>query len=494
MNRKKRFSKGQISAIRATGITKVVTWQTFHDFFGADGRLLDSVDDAVLIFQGRFDGDELGIHRIILDRPITIVGDYKILEAVFREIAIDIVSGDVTIDGLGLKASSYLGDLIRVQTSGVTLCNMRIEYRCGEESSDAISIHGEETISDVIVRNNRIVFVSHVPDDTHHATAINMDNAKDLVVEHNTIRVSIPALFAKNIRRDYFMMGLNAINALRICEAESVTVTGNSVRVMVNGSGKKYISCHVIFVAGSNAIRIEDNAITLKDTHTPQGSIIAICGVLCGYSRGVQFIRNRFDLATRGGVSTGGAMQGINHTDCNETEIRENTFYCNSRGPVSAIFLTSMKGGRSDVSIVKNTIQVSGYAKDESPFALVSGVEIQNTVASVLNNSILVSNKNKEYRSGFPVVGVGYVQRLGGSVSFDVQGNTIRTNGEYTVFTENSNVQNVNVTGNHLTAAKRTGDDSVSVRTAESVLIENAGRRRSETNQRHMPWLKKIHR
>ena len=80
------------------------------------------------------------------------------------------------------------------------------------------------------------------------------------------------------------MMGLNAINALRIREAESVTVMGNAFRVMVNGSGKKYISSHVIYIAGSDTVRIKRNSITLKDTHTPEGSVIAICGIQCGYS------------------------------------------------------------------------------------------------------------------------------------------------------------------------------------------------------------------
>ena len=181
-------------------------------------------------------------------------------------------------------------------------------------------------------------------------------------------------------------------------------------------------------------------------------------------------------------------MQGINHTDCSGTEIRGNTFYCNSRGPVSALFLTSMKGLVSDISVVGNSIEVSGYAKDDSPFALVSGIEVQNSTASITGNTILVSNKNKEDNSGFPVVGVGYVQRLAGQVSFSVQGNTIRTNGEYTVYTISDNVREVTVKGNSLTAAKRSGDDSVKVKAEEVTIAENTKPKRSDIIRR--PWAK----
>ena len=479
MAKGKRFSKNQISAIRATGIADVVTWYNFNDYFDADGKLQNTEAGTALIFQGKFDGDELGIHRITIDREISIIGDYKVREAVFKNIAIEIESGNVAVDGLTMKANVPLGDLIGVRRSGVSICNMRIDYRCGNESSTAVNIHGEETVRDVIVKNNKITFVSHVPDDKHHATAINMVNAKELLIDHNKIKVSIPALFAKNISMEYFMMGLNSVNALRIRETESAVITDNTLRVMVNGSSKKYISCHSIYIAGSEDLLIKGNSITLKDTHTPQGRIIAICGVQCGYSKKVRFIENRFDLATRGGVSKGGALHGINHTDSTETEIRKNTFYCNSRGPVSALFLTCMSGKMSDVSVVGNSIEVSGYAEDDSPYALVSGVEVQNTTASISDNTIIVSNKNKEHSSQFPVVGVGYVQRLAGEVSFRVQGNTIRTNGEYTVYTVCPNVRNAVVTDNHLKAARRKGNDSVKVQTAESSRVENSGRRRA---------------
>ena len=479
MAKGKRFSKNQISAIRATGIADVVTWYNFRDYFDADGRLQNTEAGTALIFQGKFDGDELGLHRIILDREISIIGDYKVREAVFKNIAIEIESSNVIVDGLTMKATVPLGDLIGVRKSGVSICNMKIEYHCGNDSSTAINIHGKEPLHDVIVKNNKITFVSHVPDDKHHATAINMVNAKDLLIDHNRIKVSIPALFAKNISMEYFMMGLNSVNALRIRETGSSVISNNALRVMVNGSSKRYISCHSIYIAGSEDILIKGNSITLKDTHTPLGKIIAICGIQCGYSKKIRFIENRFDLSTRGGISTGGALHGINHTDSVQTEIRKNTFFCNSRGPVSALFLTCMSGGKSDVLVVENSIEVSGFAKDESPYALVSGVEVQNTTASIFENTIIVSNKNKEYHAGFPVIGVGYVQRLAGEVSFSVQGNTIRTNGEYTVFTNNANVQDVTVTGNHLTAAKRKGDDSVSVETAKTSFIDNSKRRRA---------------
>ena len=470
---KKRFSASQISAIRVTGIARVVTWQNFREFFGADGRLLDSVKDSALILQGKFDGDELGVRRIIFDRPITIVGDFKVQEAVLKEMAMEIVSGGVTVDGLTMKASMPLGDLIGIRASGVSVCNMKIEYHCGEESSNAINISGEETISDVVVRNNKIDFVSHVPDDKHHATAINMDNAKDLVVDRNRIRVSIPALFSKTHSREYFMMGLSSVNAIRICETGFTLVTDNTIRVKVNGIGDRYITCHALYIAGSEAILISGNSITLKDNLTSPGDIIAICGIQCGYSKDIRFMENRFDLSTRGGKSMNGSLHAINHTDCVGTEIKRNTFYCNSHGPVSALFLTCMMGKRSDVSIVGNSIEVSGYSADESPYALVSGVEMQNTVASVRENRIIVSNKNKAYSPDLPVVGVGYLQRLAGEVSFVVRDNVIRTNGEYTVFTCNTNVRKVIVKGNRLTAAKRRGDDSVCVDSAKGFVVEN---------------------
>lgn len=139
--------------------------------------------------------------------------------------------------------------------------------------------------------------------------------------------------------------------------------------------------------------------------------------------------------------------------------------------------------GRTDIQtlIINNGITSIGTSAFSGCTNL-SSVTLANTVTAISNSAFYGCSGITEIE--LPPA----IERLAGQVSFSVQGNTIRTNGEYTVYTISDNVREVTVKGNSLTAAKRSGDDSVKVKAEEVTIAENTKPKRSDIIRR--PWAK----
>ena len=87
--------------------------------------------------------------------------------------------------------------------------------------------------------------------------------------------------------------------------------------------------------------------------------------------------------------------------------------------------------GATEITVENNWINVTGFA-GPADFALVSGMEFQDTVAKAYNNTIYVQNVN-EYNDNNNIAGITYVQSTSGNHKFDIQNNTIYSEGKYAV-------------------------------------------------------------
>ena len=211
----------------STGLSEIVTNDTFYSYFDENGFLKDSITAKELTFKGTFSNVS---DYIILNKAITIKGD----NALLNNIAFVIDSEDVELNGLNLDCTGSLGNLISVGASNVNLYNLNMKYIVDNEMANVISVSAKGTLTDVNIVNNTIYFESHIETDEDLTTAINLDDVEDVLVDNNEINVSFPGLYVGTYDYTYFMMGLCYVNPVSVYEARGVNLNNNKLDVEVN--------------------------------------------------------------------------------------------------------------------------------------------------------------------------------------------------------------------------------------------------------------------
>uniref|UniRef100_UPI003864408C hypothetical protein n=1 Tax=Methanobrevibacter sp. TaxID=66852 RepID=UPI003864408C len=434
----------------------VVTQDNFFEFFDEDGFLLDTVEFDELIFSGEF-SDLLPDKYIIITSPIKITGD----NAVLNNMGISIMAHDVKLDQLTFIADDFVvdegiaGGLIGADddSDGVELTNLNVSFTTGAEMGVAIDIK----CNDAKILNNTIFFESHVTDDALVSVALQIVDTENVLVDGNNITTKLPCVYVNNYDPDYYMMGSNNVNPVRLKDCDNLVFTNNVINSTTNDYSADYPTIQSIYIIGCSDSLVDHNDIYMIDEMTPAGMDNYLYGINFGHNTNVTFSYNNFIMSTSGGKVAAGtayAFQGVE----SEVIIKGNNITSISNGPNLGIYVASMFGGDSKLVIVDNFINVTGYADASHNWALVSGIEIQNGDAQIYNNTIYTYNAN-EYDDGAYMYGISYAQWMYGDRSFDIQNNTVYTEGKYTISVINAT--SLNVKGNTLYAHDLYGDDSI---------------------------------
>ncbi|MBE6500104.1 MAG: hypothetical protein E7Z80_06145, partial [Methanobrevibacter thaueri] len=444
-------------------LTNIVTQDTFNQYFDDDGILKDTITFDELIFNGTFTGVS---DYIIINRPITIKG----YNAELKNIGIMITSEDVELNNLTLTATSSIGDLIYVDQSDVSLYNLNISYIIGDEMGNAINVKSNSNISNINLINNTIYFENHVTSDEDLVTGINFENVGNSILDNNKITASYPGLFVETYDWDYFMMGLCYVNPIRIYKSNSINFTNNNVNVSINSFSAGFPTIQELYIAGSNDILFKGNNFTMKDTITPQGTGVYLYAIECGFSNEISFIENNFDISTTGGKSGSGSAYALQIVS-SEALIMDNNITCDSNGPNLGIYSPYGFGPAKELIVKNNFLNITGYAEGNDDFALISGIEVQTGYATIYNNTIYSFNKGP-YGDKYPVSAISAVQYSAPTLSFDVQGNKVFTNGKYAVDILYTTEKTI-VTDNYLIANTLTGDDAVYIKSGSANTVKN---------------------
>ena len=444
----------------AADLTNIVTQDNFYTFFDESGILRDDVPFEELIFQGEF--SDLAAGYVIITKPVTITGD----NAVLNNMGFVISSENVALDNLTLIATTPLGDLISVTESSVGLTNLTISYIVNEDgSSNAINVKGTDTITDVHVLDCDIYFECHITKDNYVVTAINFDDVEDVYVDGCDIVANMPSLTVGSYDYTYFMMGLCAVNPIRVYEAYGAELTNNNIDVIVNSYDSSYPTVQALYIVGSDDVLVKGNNFTMVDDLTPAGTAIYLYAVECGFSEGIEFIENNFNISTTGGQSGAGSAYALQVATSEATFIGNN-ITCDSNGPNLGIYSPYGFGPAKDLVIKDNFLNITGYATGNNDFALISGIEIQTGYATIYNNTIYAQNKG-DYADDCPVTAISAVQYSASTLSFDIKDNEVHTNGKYAVEMLYP-PQSAIVVGNTLYAYELTGDAAVYIKSGDN--------------------------
>ena len=120
--------------------------------------------------------------------------------------------------------------------------------------------------------------------------------------------------------------------------------------------------------------------------------------------------------------------------------------------------------GITHLDIFSNFINVTGYASKHS-WALVAGIEVQDSDDRIMNNTIIVDTVNA-FEKGFNVYGISYSQTTKGDHNYNIQYNNVSTNSDYAVALKgggSSTVSDSIVANNILNGRKYGGNRAVYV-------------------------------
>ena len=459
--------------VTVTVLTNIVTPNNFFSFFDDSGTLQDNVPFDELIFKGNFSNsnNEL-VPYIILDRAITITG----VGAVLNDMGFIIAGNDVTLDNLTLVADCDLGNLIDIAGENVVISNSNIKYVV-TDYANAINVYSGA--NGVQILKNTIYFESTVDDyaadDVTAAICVNSgislfddeDPIEGLVIDGNEITAVIPAFLVDIYENEYYVMGLSAVNGVRINGAEDFKFTNNTLDVTTNRLDRTSPTFQAMYVASSSGL-IDGNKISMIDEFTPKGKDVYLYALELINDEDLDILNNNFNLSTTGGKDEAGSANAIIAIG-SDFSVVDNNITTVSKGPNVGIYFPSKMAPPCDAVISGNLIKVTGLATAAHETGLVSGIEIETGCVEISGNTICTYNIG-EYAEGNYIYGISYAQD-GVTPDVEITDNTIYTEGKYAISLKSAD--DAYITENALCAHELFGDDAVFIESGDNNTVEN---------------------
>ncbi|WP_400221974.1 Ig-like domain repeat protein, partial [Methanobrevibacter smithii] len=446
-------------------LTNIVTNETFFDYFGDDGMLLGDITFDTLIFKGEF--SNLGVNVVYVPRAIVINGD----NAVLRNIAIMCEQG-TTLNNLTLNATNYVADtdgaLIYAIGSDVIVNNITIDYNATDGSNNAIAVYASGADNFKLV-NSTITFTGNNVDGKVFAQGIKIAKSNNAVVDSNIITTSCPLVDVEYSH--YGSIDTDLVFAIGVEKSENVKIINNIMdnSAWTKGNNANFPTFDAFIAHTANNLLIKNNTISHTDLITLKGNSSYIYALDFYESNSVIVEDNRVLLNTTGGKEGAGAAYAVQVTGpYNNFVVKGNNLTTVSNGPNLGVYSQNYYGA-TEITVENNWINVTGFA-GPAEFALVSGMEFQDTVAKAYNNTIYVQNVN-EYNDDNNIAGITYVQSTSGSHQFDIQNNTIYSEGKYAVLIKSA--KDSQIIGNTLYAHELNGDDAAIFKSGTNNVVKN---------------------
>jgi len=420
----------------------IVTPSNIQMYFH-NGVLKNQYAGKKLTFSGNF--DNLGALSIKAN-DVSIVG----LNAVFKNTVFDIEGNGVILNNLTFDLNKPVKDndgaAILVHASDVSLIGLNIYYIVPNDVeaygiyADGYTRYSSECLK---IINSTIYFEGHNENVNRYNCAVKLTNAYAPVIENNTIISSLPL---KNVNYGFDGATLDSdfVYTLGLEECPEFIIRNNVIISDVNKRpAVKFPTLNGIMLSKSDDGLFEGNSVHMTDFVTYPGTENYIYGLDIYKLNNLKVIGNDISIVTTGGklalgtaypIQICGPITGVN--------ITKNDLYSFSNGPNIGIYSQNFYG-ETDLSITNNKINVTGLAGTHE-WALVTGIETQDSTSEILNNIIEVhsiSTVNVDDN----LYAISYRQSTTGEHSFNIQNNTAFTDGYYGIYllsSDNSKIIN----------------------------------------------------
>ena len=462
------------------------------DSFFADGFLKDDYADSILVFNGEF--NDKGILDI-KSSNVTIIGNNSLL----KDTVFCLESNNIMLAGLNFVWNREFADNdnagILVLGDNCTIYNCTIDYAV-PETTTGFCVYAEGSDGDKIenftLANSTINFVgNNLRGGWDYC--IFVDQVENTMVYGNNINSSLP-LRAVNYAFDIFGgVSMESVGVFVAQSSPNLTFSNNKVFSSVNGGGSSYPTLDTLVIYDCSNSTIEGNDIHVEDFDSKNGKDNYLQGIDLYFSNNVTIVHNKIDIKTTGGRAGMGTAYPIQVNGPSKgVMIAYNNLTTANFGPNCGIYSMNYYGQTQNY-MISNFINVTGYASTHY-WALVAGIEVQDSDDLIWNNTIIVNNIGN-YSSSNNIYGISYSQNTKGDHKYNIQYNNVTTNGRYAVSLSGTDSMVVDsiIANNVLNSETSSGNRAVRVGSGYNNTIRNNtdGVFRNTLNPDDLPdWLK----
>ena len=401
------------------------------DYFD-NGVLKHQYANKILVFSGNFKN----IGKLIIDVDhVTIKGANSYL----KNTVFDISGDDVTLSDLNIDLDSEFeendGAGIIVTSDNVVLSNLNINYIV-PSNVEAYAIYAvgnpRHPSKNLKILNSNIYFEGHNDDVNVYNCAVKITSYDDSLMNNNTIITSLPL---KNVNHGSFGTVLDSdfVLTVGIEDSDNFVFSNNALVSDVNSRpDATYPTLDCMMFSRSDNGLIVNNSIYMTDFVTSPGIENYLYGLDVYALNNLTVANNDISMVTTGGKLALGTAYPIQVTGpISAVNITENDLYSFSNGPNIGIYSQNYYGG-TELSITNNRINVTGLAGTHE-WALVTGIETQDSNSYIVNNTIEVHSVG-EVKEGDNIYGISYRQSIAGNHTYNIQNNTVFSDGFSSVF------------------------------------------------------------
>jgi hypothetical protein len=410
--------------------TIYITSQNFDDYFD-DNVLKSRCSNKTLIFSQDF--ENLGKIAIRADNVVIKGIGFTLKNTVFELDANNVTLTDLKMDlDSEFANNDYAGVLI--YSDNAVLNNLDINYIV-PLNVQAYGIFAEGSIYDQVrnlkIRNCRVNFEGHNNDVNVYNCALKLSACSNAIITNNTISSALPL---KDIifGADGAELASDLVLTVGVEYCDNLSFVGNTLMAEVNKRPENsYPSQDCMLISKSQNSLIANNSINMVDFLTFPGIDNYLYGLDIYNLNNLTVINNNISIITTGGKLAAGTAYPIQITGpISNVNITGNDLYSFSNGPNIGVYSQNFYGETS-LSITNNKINVTGLAGAHE-WALVAGIESQDTHSYIANNVIEVHSV-ADVSLEDNLYGISYRQKTAGDHQYNIQDNTVFSDGYYSV-------------------------------------------------------------
>ncbi len=399
-----------------------------NDYF-KDGVLESKYSNKTFVFSQDF--DNLGKLNISAEN-VTIRGiGFKLTNTVFVLDSKNITLQDLNID-LDEAFEENEGAGILVYSDYANLINLNINYAV-PNNVEAYGIYAEGTSNNPIrnlrMFNSVINFEGHNDKANVYNAAVKFVNCKDSLIENNIISSQLP-LRNINFGPNGAELASDLVLTVGVEGCSNLSFIGNLLYSEVNQRPDyEYPSLDCMLISKSDNSLIANNSIFMSDFITKPGVDNYLYGLDIYNLNNLTVVNNNISIVTTGGKLAAGTAYPIQITGpISNVSVTGNDLYSFSNGPNIGVYSQNYYGSTS-LLINDNNINITGLAGVHE-WALVAGIESQDTYSIIRNNTIEVHSVG-DVSVDDNIYGISYRQSTSGNHKYDIQNNTVYSDGYY---------------------------------------------------------------
>lgn len=439
----------------------LVNHENFHIFFDENNVLRELYGGCTLVFEGNF----TDMDTIEISYPYTHIAGRN---ALFNNTALRLSANDIELANIQMVLDKELSDndnaAILVLSDNIAINNISLDYTVPKETTGFL-IYSEDIgrkLENLSIVNSSFNFKgNNLYDGWDYG--IFLDNTNNALIYGNKIDSYLPL---RNVDWRYEIFGgisMDAVATIAVQNSNFLRLSGNEINSYVHNSSGDYPTLDsVIFYNCKNAT-VDQNDIYLEDLQSKNGKNNYLYGLDFYFCDDVTIAMNDLQVFTTGGRAGDGTAYPIQiNGPANNMKVAFNNITTFNYGPNCGIY-SQNHYGETHIDVISNFINVTGLASTHY-WALVAGIEVQDTKDRIWNNTIIVTSLGN-YSQNNNVYGISYTQNTGGNHSYNIQYNNVTTNGRYAVELKGSEsvITDSSISNNVFNTATTSGNRAVLV-------------------------------